>query len=81
MNTTSLLTNTEGYHLKMSVRDVEYDPAERRAHHLKMLTVIRPLCENPVIVNERVVRGKTPIGFDNNRYFMDIKCHGSAYGQ
>lgn len=66
----------EGYDIKAQIRtviDFNFN-TNNLEDRLFIIKTLRPQCSNPIVVNEEVVEGVTPIGLTMNWYYMDIRC-------
>ena len=67
----------EGYDIKAQIRSA-YDfsfNTNNLDDRLFIIKTLRPNCSNPLVVNQNIVEGTTPIGVTMNWYYMDIKCN------
>ena len=70
------VSEIEGYDIKAQIRtaiDFNFN-TNNLDDRLFIIKTLRPKCKNPVVVNEEIVEGVTPIGATMNWYYMDIKC-------
>ncbi|WP_160061058.1 hypothetical protein [Psychromonas sp. L1A2] len=70
------VAKTEGYDIKAQIRSA-YDfnfNTNDLDDRLFIIKTLRPNCPNPIVINESIVEGTTPIGVTMNWYYMDIKC-------
>ncbi len=77
----AIVRQAEGYDLKATfIRKIDFNGFDTAKPEVQMriMEVLRPDCENPVVVHEQR-RDTEKVFFDGGIYTLSIKCSGPAF--